>query len=173
MILDLREFEDFPAKTSLEASPGEFPSLRDDVLRIESVLVDVSIQKSGEEYYCQGKVKSEMRLECARCLVEYTARLEGTTDFIIRSDAVRPDLRPGEFDDEDYAFIHGNDLRVDITDIVRQALALATPMKPLCREDCRGLCPKCGANRNEAECSCNRDEIDDRWAGLADLAGNG
>ena len=173
MMLDLRQFEDFPAQTTVEAAPGEIQPFREDVLGIDSVQVRLTLQKSGEEYYCQGKVTAEVRLECARCLAEYATTLHGGTDFIVRSAASQATLRPGEYDDEEYVHFQGNDLRVDITDNVRQALVLATPMKPICKEDCKGLCPVCGVNRNDVDCDCDRDRIDDRWAGLQDLAGNG
>ena len=71
---------------------------------------------------------------------------------------------------EDVILLHPNDNIVDMTDQIRQVLALAMPMKPICSEDCRGLCPQCGANLNEETCDCRSDEIDERWEGLKDLS---
>lgn len=172
MILDLREFEEFPARTTIEAETGAIAPYRGDVLGIESVIFDVSIQKAGEEYFCQADMKARVRIECARCLGEFTKELVGKTDFIVRSDAQLDSRRDGVYDDEDYVFLRGTDLRADITHIVKQTLVLATSMKPICSEDCKGLCPTCGANRNVAPCDCSQKRIDGRWAGLADLAGN-
>ena len=171
MILDLREFEDFPAKATLQAESDEFSPYRQDVLGIDSVVFDVSIQKAGEEYFCQAEMKALVRLECARCLGEFTAELTGKTDFIVRSDAQLDSRRDGVYDDEDYVFLRGTDLRADITHIVNQTLVLATSMKPICSEECKGLCPTCGANRNVAPCDCSRKRIDGRWAGLEGLVG--
>jgi uncharacterized protein len=173
MILDLRQFEDFPARVVLEAGRGTIPAYRDDVIEVESVTLNVSIQKAGEEYFCQADMNAVVRIECARCLNEFSADLSAQTDFIVSSEAQLDSRRDDVYDDEDYVFLRGTDLRADITHIVNQTLVLATSMKPVCSEDCKGLCPTCGANRNVVSCECSRKRIDDRWAGLADLTGNG
>ncbi len=59
--------------------------------------------------------------------------------------------------------------RLDLKELVLSDLLLNLPMKHLCREDCKGLCPKCGANLNEGECGCNRKPVDPRFAALRDL----
>src|SRR5215213_1677197 len=58
---------------------------------------------------------------------------------------------------------------VDLDELVREQILLALPSRHLCREDCKGLCQKCGANLNDAPCSCEQGEVDPRWAALADL----
>ena len=62
---------------------------------------------------------------------------------------------------------------IDLLPYVEQAIFLNTPMKTLCREDCKGLCPECGINLNENECSCDKSPIDPRFAVLADLLNKG
>jgi uncharacterized metal-binding protein YceD (DUF177 family) len=56
--------------------------------------------------------------------------------------------------------------RVDVTEELRQTLLLALPIKPLCEDDCRGLCPRCGINLNTGSCDCRQKTIDPRWSGL-------
>ena len=73
MILDLRQFEDFPARTTLEVETGAVAPYREDVVGVDSIVFDVSIQKAGEEYFCQGEMKALVRMECARCLGDFTA----------------------------------------------------------------------------------------------------
>jgi uncharacterized protein len=58
---------------------------------------------------------------------------------------------------------------VDLDEVVREQLLLALPSRHLCREDCQGLCQKCGANLNDGHCSCEQGEVDPRWAALANL----
>ena len=58
---------------------------------------------------------------------------------------------------------------LDLREAVRQYTLLNMPMKPLCKSDCAGLCPRCGANLNEAYCACPREEVDPRWAALLQL----
>jgi len=167
MILDLREFEDFPAKKALAVDPDSFEQVREDVRKIKELVFNLVIQKSGEEYYCQGKLIGKAVIECSRCLADYVADLEETTDFIICSDIQTADKDVA--DDEDYAFLKGNDLRTDLTDIIYQALVLSLTLKPLCSETCRGLCPSCGINLNHKECDCPRNVPDERWDGLKGL----
>ncbi len=168
MILDLREFEDFPAEVTINAGPERFQAHSDSLVSVERIEVRLAVQKSGQEYFCQGKVKAQVTLECARCLATFVCELDGPTDFIIGSEESAAGGKD-EYDTEDYVFLRGNDFCVDISEPVRQALILAVPLKPLCSEDCRGLCPSCGANLNERSCNCNRERIDARWEGLKDL----
>ncbi len=167
MILDLRAFEEFPADVTIEASAGEISPFGDNVVRMDGITVRLAIQQSAREYYCQGRVNARAALECARCLVEYDAELDGPTDFIVCSDEEKAQL--GSIDSEEYVCFRGNDLRIDIVERVRQALMLALPMKPLCSEECRGLCPRCGINLNEQACECETITTDPRWDGLSDL----
>ena len=70
-------------------------------------------------------------------------------------------------DDVDFAPFEGDE--IDLGELFREQILLAIPMTPLCREECKGLCPVCGADLNAGECSCERGEIDPRWSALADL----
>lgn len=172
MIVDLREFELFPATTILEAKPGEIEPFTDEVAQVNWVQARFSIQQAELEYYFKGDARAEVVLICSRCAREFVAELNGEADFIIRSNAHPPTDERVEEDDEEYVYYHGNDQRVDITEKVRQALILAVDMKPLCQEDCRGLCPTCGTKWNEATCSCTPVATDSRWDGLRNLLGN-
>jgi len=58
---------------------------------------------------------------------------------------------------------------LDLTEAIRQNAIVAIPMKPLCREDCAGICPKCGKDLNQGECGCPTEEVDPRWAKLLKL----
>jgi uncharacterized protein len=58
---------------------------------------------------------------------------------------------------------------IDLTDEVRQSLLVEIPWHPQCRDDCRGLCPRCGANRNVTECGCDLEPRDSRWDALREL----
>jgi uncharacterized protein len=167
MILELREFEEFPAKAVVYASSGEIDARDDRVVKIEGVTAELAIQKSAQEYFCQGRVNARLVLECARCLAHYPLEISEETDFIVCPEALAEERE--ELDDEDYLYFQGNELKVDIVEPVRQAIVLALPLKPLCREDCRGLCPQCGTNLNEKPCACERQTGDPRWDALKGL----
>lgn len=167
MILDLNGIAEFPVRVRLEADPAAVQPFTPDVVEVLAVLADLAVQKGTGEYFCQARTTARVRLECARCLAPYEAELRGTADFILR-----PESPPGQadpFDDEEYLFFRGNDLRVDVFEPVRQSLILEVPMLPLCDENCRGLCPQCGTNLNVSACTCARRQIDPRWEGLRGL----
>lgn len=170
MILDLSQFDSFPAKVILEAGPEAIEIDFDSVVRVNSAELDLNIQKSGEEFYCQGNAVASVRMTCARCLEEFDLELANSTDFIVCSKQWY-DNQGDVKDTEDYAFFQGGELHADVTDIVRQAIIISMSLKPLCSEDCRGLCPTCGVNRNEASCECRKERTDGRWEALKKLSG--
>ena len=169
MIVDLRQFDDFPAQAVIEASDGEIQPLDDLITRVGKVTLRLSLQKAETEYFCQGLVTAEVQVQCSRCAREVELELEGSTDFIIRTQAAEETDGSDASDDEDYVYAAGKDETADVTDLVRQALVLALPMKPLCSEDCKGLCPVCRTNWNERACSCAQEQTDPRWDSLRNL----
>jgi uncharacterized protein len=169
MVVDLREFDDFPVTVVLEAAPGEITSFAPEVTQVDRVTFQLSIQKSGEEYFCQGTAKAAVVMDCSRCAGSYRTDLSESTNFIIRSDTGLTGTETDVVDNEDYVLLHGHDAVADVTDMVRQTLVLAVDLKPLCREDCKGLCPVCGTNLNERTCHCERNNSDGRWDGLKGL----
>jgi uncharacterized protein len=171
-MLHLQQLETFPAHVLLQGQPGDIQVDYEGLLGLEDVRVELDIQQSGEEFFCQGKVMSLVRMECSRCLGAFERELNNQTDFII-SDRESCEARAKEaIDDEDYVFFEGSDLAVDLSDIVRQTILLAISMKPLCSDDCRGLCPVCGANLNVTACGCRTEKTDTRWDALKKLTDN-
>lgn len=168
MILDLKNHEEFPIKLDQTAKSSGLKFDREDVLGVENVRANLSVQHSSGEYYCQGTISADFKLECARCLVEFKSNFSGKTDFIIRSaQPVAADEKDVP-DDEEYVDLL-DDLTADISYIVNQTLMLALPMKPICQDSCQGLCPACGINKNKKDCDCKTEQIDERWKGLSGL----
>lgn len=167
MILDLRGLEEFPASVSLTAGPESFSPFAEGVTQITRIRVDLTIQKTGEEFFCQARVVGQVSMECARCLAEFPLELVGKTDFIVTDNASRVEGKMDE-DSEEYVLMT-SDQCADLGDLVRQEMLLAMPMKPVCNEECKGLCPRCGVNLNNETCGCKVVRIDSRWQGLKDL----
>ena len=107
---------------------------------------------------------------CARCLEPVEQPLEGTFDLIFRPGGV--DNVPGEHaiteDETEIGYYEQSGLLLE--DAVREQVLLTLPGRTLCREDCKGLCPHCGINRNLASCECVEKPIDPRLAPLAGIA---
>jgi uncharacterized protein len=117
-----------------------------------------------------GNISSSIRIECSRCLEEMILSVEEPIDVLYRPpiDSPEPDEESelGE-DDLEVSFYRGE--TINLEDMVREQIELALPMSRLCREDCRGLCPHCGTNLNNADCSCPKTESESRWAALKDI----
>ena len=111
------------------------------------------VEKTGERVNVRGTVSALARLECVRCLSEFDLPLEAPLDvFAERAGAGRSRDEEALERDEYMKFHDGRQL--DLRDEAREALLLELPMVHRCREDCRGLCPRCGADLNAGPCGC-------------------
>lgn len=118
----------------------------------------------------EAKLHTEVKLTCSRCLTLFDCSLTlnieeeylPTTDVVSGVSLTVPD--------EAGCFIVDEHHVLDLTEAIRQYALLAIPMKPLCRQDCAGLCPTCGQNLNQGPCHCPSRQADPRWAKLKELA---
>jgi len=105
----------------------------------------------------QYRVHVSFETACDRCLDEMRQEFDYSFDHI---------LSANDTEDETGEIITVADFRLDIEELAREDVLLELPSKVLCREDCAGLCLKCGQNLNHAQCGCDTREIDPRWAKL-------
>lgn len=110
-----------------------------------------------------------VRLECARCLepVEVSVQVDAEEEFHPSIDVLTGHPLKDRGDDE--ALIIDEHHILDLSELVRQTIILALPPTPLCRQNCAGLCPTCGANHNFETCACAEEDTDDRWSALSIL----
>lgn len=134
--------------------------------------VEARVTNTGICYLVQGNVEADLALTCSRCLKEYPWHLRVPLHEVYRpaaesdDDAVDTNGSPDSFDDldDEIRSFHGSE--IDLTEAVQEQIVLALPMKLLCREDCEGICPQCGVDRNETACDCRMETIDPRLAAL-------
>lgn len=131
----------------------------------EGLLVDGRITNNTKSLHLSAKVTGKLVTECARCLKP----VEDDISFDISEILVRDDDKD-KVTDEDVVIFSGYTL--DIDDIVIDNFLMNISGKYLCKEDCKGLCPKCGQDLNLGECECSDEEIDPRWAALAEIMKN-
>ena len=139
-----------------------------------SVVADAAVRggatRKGEQVRLRGEIKTEVELLCDRCAAPERAPLavEFDTSFVPQEvEAVKAENVELQAEDLLLSSYEGD--AVDLDELVREQILLALPSRYLCREDCKGLCQKCGANLNDGHCSCEQGEVDPRWAALADL----
>lgn len=129
----------------------------------------VEVDRTAQTLRLRGQLTTTAPLVCGRCLTQFRQDLAIAVEeeFLVGGTAAP---RDGALRTEDFVVPLGPDLVLDITEAVRQHLLLAVPMVPVCRPDCRGLCPRCGKNLNEKDCECEPVEtIDPRLAALRNL----
>ncbi|HJQ32718.1 MAG TPA: DUF177 domain-containing protein [Pyrinomonadaceae bacterium] len=129
-----------------------------------------SASRKGEQVRLRGEIRTEVELLCDRCLAPTRSPLavEFDTSFIPQ-EAEAAKAENVELLSEDLILSAYDGEAVDLDELVREQVLLALPSRRLCREDCKGLCPKCGTDLNAGHCSCEQGEIDPRWSALAGL----
>lgn len=110
----------------------------------------------------RGTVDAAATVACGRCLTEIRRPITAAFDEEF-------ELGTPERDGTESGFPAGPGATLDVTEVIRQHLLLAAPMAPLCRPDCKGICPECGGNRNEVDCGHEGRSKDPRWEPLAEL----
>lgn len=141
------------------------------------VHVDARLEKIERRVRVDAHGKAELTVPCGRCLTPVP--LDVPVDFeltLVPEDEYQDPDRPqkedragpvaGSFDPRDAEEEVYAGRVIDLDPLLREQLVLSLPAYPVCREDCKGLCPVCGANLNERECGCDRHVPDPRWAGL-------
>ncbi|HBC47359.1 MAG TPA: hypothetical protein DCZ43_09960, partial [candidate division Zixibacteria bacterium] len=150
-------FSEIAEDLELTADGFDFP---------QPIEVELSAAKSGDEILMQGQVSTAVEMECARCLEIFEMDINPRIQFVIQLlDISEP--QPSE--DDDFVILPKTTGEYDISQRVREAILLELPLKPLCSETCKGLCPMCGVNLNEGECDCTPDKTDERWDSLKQL----
>jgi uncharacterized protein len=145
-------------------------SLEDTDLRlIEPAEVRARLRRQGDELELVGSLTTTLETVCARCLkpVAIPFTVDFDERFVTSVSWGAEEQHELASDDLNLSIFDGTG--IDFDQLVREQLLLAKPAHTLCREDCRGLCPVCGADRNTAACKCEIQQVDARWEKLKDL----
>ena len=131
--------------------------------------VNGKVRLAGNEVFVNGHLDSRARVECDRCLqpVQLPVNVDFALEYI--SDSEYESSETAELTEEVMSVSVFDGQALDVDEIVKEQILLAVPTRMLCREDCKGICPECGADRNTGECNCVPKEIDPRWAALKNL----
>ena len=128
-----------------------------------TVLVEAVIDRSNRQLVLQAEVQSGGVFLCDRCLEEFQKDVASGYSILYVQGEEPP---AGQEEDHEVQYLPADANMIDLGEDVRQFLTLSLPLKVLCRENCAGLCPVCGGNRNTTRCSCTVEETDPRWATL-------
>ena len=117
----------------------------------------------------RGSLSAGLELQCARCLETVPQDIKREFELLYRplgADAGKDELSVTDAEAE-IGYYQGEGLLLE--DVLREQVLLALPLKVTCCADCKGLCPQCGKNLNQEQCSCSREVEDPRWAALKDV----
>lgn len=143
---------------------------REPLLAISPVRLQGSITRVEGGFALEARYAFQGLLECSRCLAPYAFEADEPFSLLLYERGPRlPDVRELSPDDLDVSYYEGDLLPVP--PIAEERVQMAIPMKPLCREDCPGLCAQCGRDRNLGPCGCATETADPRWNALKDLGG--
>jgi uncharacterized protein len=133
------------------------------------VVGELVVENAGVLLLVRGEIRAVVRVNCVRCLSLCECPLTMKVEEEFATAETAPDVLTIDREEPETSAIANYVL--DVSELVRQQLAVNLPMAQLCREDCRGICPECGQNLNLGPCACSKAPADSRWGRLADLLG--
>ncbi len=140
--------------------------------RAELVVEHRGHRQDVEDIRLVGRLDTKLEVPCARCLEPVTQTVNREFDLLYRPQGV--DRKGDEVSiseaETEIGYYQGEGLLLE--DVLREQVLLSTPVKSICREDCKGLCPHCGRNLNQEQCSCEQHPSDPRWDALNEIKKN-
>lgn len=179
MLLDISRLRTGTETVDRTYGPEVFAGLKEEFsVAGASRIVGTVRRDKGTAVVLSARVTSTLQVPCSRCLEPYEVPVEATveTRFVPPAEfakATAESTQSGEMDDDlehaDLGLAEYRDETIDLGEVIREQFFLALPMKPLCQDACKGLCPVCGVNRNRETCGCTQNWVDPRLSALADL----
>lgn len=150
-------------------APAELLLEERDLKLVEPARVAGRLRRKGEEAQVSGTLTTTVETPCARCLkpVHLPIKAEFSERFVTAVSWGSEEQHELAAEDLDLALFDGEAIELD--GLVREEILLATPAQVLCSENCKGLCPVCGVDRNLKACECEAERVDARWGKLKDL----
>ena len=169
MRIELENLEGSKGDFAHVYNPEELNPVDERVKLTAPATVNGKVRLSGNEVFVNGHFDTRAQVECDRCLkpIELPVSADFELEYITGSEYESTAVAELTEAEMSIAVFDGEALDVD--EIVKEQILLAVPTRMLCREDCEGICPECGVDRNTGECNCETKEIDPRWAALKNL----
>jgi uncharacterized protein len=149
--IDLGSLSQGSTSIELEAAPQDLELPAEGW--VGQVRGDLEVEKTGEKVTVRGSLSATARLECVRCLVGFDLPIQAPLQVFAERAGSGRRREEEALERDDYMKFHDG-RQLDLREDARELLLLELPMVPHCREDCRGLCPKCGADLNAGPCGC-------------------
>lgn len=170
MFIEFDQTDDPVINFSHVYEPGEI-DLNDEIAHLEGQLkIEGKARRTGETATVTGRLAGKLEVACDRCLKPVEIALnEQFEDSFVTLEIYEQSSSEHELHNADFDVSVYDGARIDVDEMVREQVLLAVPTRQVCREECAGLCPTCGADKNTEQCSCETKEIDPRWNALKNL----
>ncbi|MCX6552156.1 MAG: DUF177 domain-containing protein [Acidobacteria bacterium] len=175
LLLDVSQMREAHARIERTYPPDALPS-DGDVYRIAAPFVlRCTVHKDRQQFRLVGRVEATLELACSRCLERFSLAVDEAFDVLFlphAEQAAALERQAGserQVEDDDLSTAYYQDQVLDLGQLMQEQFYLVVPMKPLCGEDCRGLCSVCGTNLNTGRCECHPTWVDPRLAVLEQL----
>lgn len=172
MLIDVNLLERRKLRFDEAFSPGAlpFPETWKQVGGLQAGGSAELLDRSGSRTIrVRGHIEARLEGCCARCIEPFQKKLDDDFElyYYPMSLIARDESLPIDREDTDIGFYEGTGL--ELTNVLKEQILLWLPMRGLCQEDCKGICPRCGTNRNRQECRCEEQFVDSRWDNLRKL----
>jgi uncharacterized protein len=171
LLLDLSRIHGVRERIERTWGASAFEAAQDDFGIANDVRLSCEIEKKDDRYRLVGRVAGTLELSCSRCAEPFKWPVDASFDLTYLPQSENAGEGEQEVVEEDLDSAFYADETIDLGQLIREQFYLSLPMKPLCSEDCRGLCPVCGLNRNTGRCSCDTKWHDPRLGPLRGILG--
>lgn len=165
-----------PVDLKIDEPVDRFPVLQQmqtdgECVFLGGVSAEVSVEREYDHLKATGRVQVPVELVCSRCLASYRTRIDSPFRIIFRKESTRQGEigEETELSDDDLIASTYNGDEIDLSHELEEQVAMGIPLKPLCGEECKGLCPSCGADLNIADCACSKEPVNLKFGALKDF----
>lgn len=170
MLLDLNKLHGQREHVERALPASTFEPADPDYTVAAPVELSLDVAKAGADAFTvTGRAATRLELSCSRCIEPFEIPIDASFELRYVPQSENTGEGEREIAEDDLVTAYYRDGMLDIIELLREQFQLALPMKPLCSDACRGLCPQCGANLNRAECGCAPAWEDPRLAPLKSL----
>lgn len=166
--IELSTIKDGVNPYEFRVGPEEIDLEDEDSVYRKPVDVEVQVTRTGATATIRGRLRTEVERTCGRCLAVYREDLDIEFHEAVRIEGDRVHVFDEEYEGQP-GYLSGAPGALCLDEVVREAILVGSPMQPVCRPDCRGLCPVCGADRNQVECGCKTETPNPAWEALRKL----
>lgn len=169
MLYDLSRLRADRDRIDRRYEPGAFTVKDDEFRLVGPVTLGADVHKDARKVRLAGRVTATLECDCSRCLEPFAVPVDAAFDEMFLPSDANTAGGSEEVREDDMGVSFYKDDVLDLGELMREQFYLALPMKPLCQDDCKGLCPICGINWNRETCQCKSEWVDPRMEALRKL----